>query len=251
MLKFWSGISRRVDYVLFNRSLHTPTNGELWLIDQLSAKPVVIDVGYNTGDFTVSVLNRRPAANVIAFDPARTAAACFWKTHGDDSRVGFVAAALSSKAGEQEFFDYGNMCSSLAARADQQGATSTSYLVPVLRLDDYAREQRIEHIDFLKIDAEGFDLPVLEGASELLARQAIDVFMFEYADGWIASRRFLRDAVSYLNTKPYRLYRLFNGFLHPFVYSNAEERFDLGRMFVGVSIERQAKTPIPNRKIID
>jgi hypothetical protein len=141
------------------------------------------------------------------------------------------------------------MSSSLAARSEQLGGEVASYSVPVRRLDDYAQEQQLAQIDFLKIDAEGFDLHVLEGASRLLDRQAIDVLMFEYADGWISSRRFLQEASAYLGTKPYELFRLYNGFLAPFTYETRHENFSLGCMFVAVSEKHCARALITVKNV--
>jgi FkbM family methyltransferase len=234
-LRAYTGLRRRIDYVLLNYSLHSETNGELWLLSLLPEKPLVFDIGYYSGDFTQAVLSRRPGGRVIAFDPSRLAQTKFRNTHEDDRRVVFENMALSNAAGEQDFHDYGSMGSSLVAQPEQGGAGGLSYQVPVMRLDDYVHKHSIPHIDFLKIDAEGYDLNVLEGAGSLLERQAVDFFMFEYADGWISSRRFLRDASDYVQGKPYRMFRLYNGFLAPFTYANRHERFDMGCMFVGAS----------------
>ncbi len=250
LLKGWLWLRRRVDYVALNYSLHTATNGELWLIKQLPQNCLVLDVGYNAGDYTKAVLQARPGARVIAFDPMRFALRCYQQLHASDSRVKFESVALSNESGEAEFHDYSNMCSSLAVRLGQDAHDATSYRVPVLRLTDFAQSRGIAHIDFLKIDAEGYDLQVLEGASEMLDLQAIDLFMFEYADGWISSRRYLQEAASYLGRKPYYLFRLFNGFLQPFSYSTADERFDLGCMFVGVSERRLGQWKVPLRNLL-
>ncbi|HTZ75261.1 MAG TPA: FkbM family methyltransferase [Candidatus Aquilonibacter sp.] len=49
-------------------------------------------------------------------------------------------------------------------RAYQQSDEIVSTLdVPVVRLDDYIREMGIHHVSMIKIDAEGFELPVLKG----------------------------------------------------------------------------------------
>lgn len=249
LTRFWLGLKRRIDYVALNYSLNTPTNGELWLMSCLPAEPVALDVGFNVGDFTEELLAARPEAKVIAFDPSRRAQAIYVARFSHDARLKFVHAALSSGNGTAEFHDYNSGCSSLADRSELLGEKVVSYSVPVKKLDDYAREQQLGRIDFLKIDAEGFDLHVLEGASRLLEEQAIDVLMFEYADGWIDSRRFLQEASAYLSSKPYKLYRLYNGFLAPFIYETRHENFSLGCMFVAVSNKHRDRTLIPIKHV--
>lgn len=230
---------------LFNRSLQCATNGEMWLPTLLPARPTVCDVGFYEGEYTEAIRRFRPSAHIICFDPSRAAKRCF-DSKGYAADTSFVHAALDKMTGQAQFHDYHNMCGSLSARTDA-GELQEIYSVPVYRLDTWAMDHGLEHIDLLKIDAEGYDANILEGASRLLARQAIDIFQFEYADGWIANRRFLIDIVHLLKDKPYRLFRLFNGFLNEFEYSTLEERFDLGTMMVGVSVDRLARGDIAVR----
>ena len=51
--------------------------------------------------------------------------------------------------------------------------------VDVRRLDDIVAELEINHINFLKIDVEGFEEDVLLGAQKLLANKQIDYVLFE------------------------------------------------------------------------
>lgn len=52
-------------------------------------------------------------------------------------------------------------------------------LVQVLSLDDYAVSQSLDEISFLKADVEGHELPLLQGASDLMSRGAIKVLQLE------------------------------------------------------------------------
>ena len=54
-------------------------------------------------------------------------------------------------------------------------------------LDRFCSERRVEQIDVLKIDTQGFEFEVLKGASSMLARQAIKFIYFEFND--ISPRR--------------------------------------------------------------
>ena len=51
--------------------------------------------------------------------------------------------------------------------------------VKVRTMDDVCKELNVEHIQFLKIDVEGFESDVLLGGSQLLAEKKIDYILFE------------------------------------------------------------------------
>jgi FkbM family methyltransferase len=250
VLRLGNAIVRRYDAIAMNYSLHSPTNGEYWLIDQLPRdEPVTaFDVGFHQGNFTAQVLQRRPSnASIIAFDPWRPAQAAFTSRFGGDPRVRLVASALAATPGKATFHDYGSECNSLAPR-DDGGTERATYDVPVETLDQWCDTNHIRRITFLKIDAEGFDVAVLEGASALLAESRIDLIMFEYSTAWIAARRFLRDAALYMQRFPYRLHRLWNGFLTPFEYNVRDEAFALRNgMFVATADASQWAASIPRR----
>jgi hypothetical protein len=180
------GFSRRWEYVVMNRSLLAESNGEYWLLSHLPATPLIVDVGFNRGDFSREALRLRPRARIVGFDPAVSMVQAFATAFADEPRV---------------------------------------ELLPFRGVRP-ARPRR---------------------GQRLLARQAIDIFSFEYNAPWIACRRFLRDAWTYLEGKPYRLFRLFNGFLAPFQYSHRAERHDLGCVYVGVSTSRLGAGDVPTR----
>jgi FkbM family methyltransferase len=230
ILRFYVQIRRRVDYVLLNHSLDSETNGEYWLLDNLPTNAVVLDVGFNMGDYTEQVLQRCPTATVHAFDPARAIQAVYEERFSSDSRIHFYPIALSNEAGELEFYDYNNECSSLTRRVDA-GEEKECYKVSVQTLDSWFKEQGIDKIDLLKVDAEGFDANVLEGTVALLEAKKIGAIMFEYASGWIGNRRFLGDVAKLIEPTEYRMFQLFNGFLAPFEYDVAYES-SKGRMYV-------------------
>jgi FkbM family methyltransferase len=243
LLRKYIGLRQRIDYVLLNYSIDSDTNGEYWLIEQLNQEPTVMDIGFYSGDYTAAVLERRPRASVRAFDPSKFAAGQHSGRFGDDRRVVFERMGVSDKSGTAVFHDYGNMNNSLVTRPNQD-TSGAEYAVPIVTLDEYCAQQGIKHVDLLKIDAEGFDANVLEGAGRMLESESIDIFMFEYADGWIANRRFYSDIQSLLEKMPYRLCRLFNGFLVPMDRAHDWPPSGCGFMSVGVSQKRLRERPI-------
>lgn len=71
------------------------------------------------------------------------------------------------------------MCSldvSNAVKAEQ-------VVVNVTALDDFAKECRLDIIDILKIDTEGFDPLVFRGAQRLISEHRIRLFVSEHLQG--------------------------------------------------------------------
>jgi FkbM family methyltransferase len=240
--------SRKFDVVVRNHSLIGDTNGERWILTLMDEEPLVFDVGFNDGASTVEILRARPRARVVGFDPSRFSSDCYRERFVSDERVVFANQGLSSQPGELCFHDYENMCSSLAVRKETTLEKPVSYNVPITTIDDYCREHGVDHVNFMKIDAEGYDLNVLEGARDLLRRQGVDLFMFEFASGWAASKRYLWEADEYVASLPYRLFQLYNGFLCPLVYDVwIDSCCTLPTMYVGVSEKRLKRGDIPLR----
>ena len=256
---FWNPIGQRIvpkiakaevifDTVVRGYSLMPISNGEGWLPSLASDGAVMFDVGYYAGGSTKDFLERYPAATVHAFDPSEFGLMNYEKDYGADSRVQFAPFALSSEPGELEFYDYENMLNSLSKRREMSGDKPRVYNVTVSTLDAYCASNGIDRINHMKIDAEGFDLAVLEGASDMLSEQKIDVFMFEFASGWAGTKRYLWEAVEYLEPMPYHLCRLFNGFVVPVEYEVTQDSCTTRpAMYVGISHERMARGDIPTR----
>ena len=92
--------------------------------------------------------------------------------------------------------------------------------IQVRTLDGVAQEEGISSIDLLKLDVEGHELAVLEGARETLARTR--AVQFEFGGSNIDSGAFLRDIVALLGG--FRIYRLLADGLRPLRY---DERFEV------------------------
>jgi len=66
---------------------------------------------------------------------------------------------------------------------ERQEATVIGYEeVKTVRLDDYIEEQRVDRVDFIKMDIEGAELLALRGAEKLLRRNDSPAILLEMAD---------------------------------------------------------------------
>src|SRR4030095_2796953 len=59
--------------------------------------------------------------------------------------------------------------------------------VPAQTLDDILGEESIERVDLLKMDVEGFEAAVLQGARKLLNSHDAPLILFEFCD-WAEAR---------------------------------------------------------------
>lgn len=178
----------------------TATNGELLVqqrvLDQMGArKAVAFDVGANVGEWSRVFLERAGDRDIQihAFEPASATFASLRQNFpAHENRMHLVNQALSCRTGTAEFFIVGDgsEVNSLHTGLYQTQGHET---VTLNTVDQYCRESSIEHIDFLKIDAEGHDYSVLEGAKAMLEAHAISVVQFEYNQRWIEPRHFLKD----------------------------------------------------------
>lgn len=147
--------------------------GELLLIDRLAEGRdlVVFDVGANAGDFTQAVLERRPAARVVACDAQLSSRRAL--TERFDSRRVLVAGAVGAHHEQRELWA-SSPCDQLATfhprthiKEVQQDSLG---MVELTTVDTLCAALHVEHIDLLKLDCEGHELAVLQGAHDMLDR---------------------------------------------------------------------------------
>jgi FkbM family methyltransferase len=146
------------------------------LLDELPQEPFVIDVGANIGEFTGAVLDRRPKARVLAIEPQAEA---LRRLRDRYPGVSTVCAAAGVKS-EQRMLHSDAPDSYLATFHPRPHMPMIRTVpvgeVSVLPLSDLvAGEARI---DLLKIDVEGHELEVVQGAVPILHR--VDVILFEH-----------------------------------------------------------------------
>jgi FkbM family methyltransferase len=161
-------------------ALYEPDVANL-LVKVLRDGDVVIDVGANIGFFTVlaSILVG-PTGRIVAFEPSAENVERLRANlaYNDCKNVTVVEKAVTDQVGEVEFFiNSGNSGGHALWDIGQwpgyveQNGIPLRVAVPATTLDAEWGRLRLPAPKVIKIDAEGADQRVLEGASDLLARQ--------------------------------------------------------------------------------
>jgi hypothetical protein len=92
--------------------------------------------------------------------------------------------------------------------------------VRVVTLDQFCAEHQIDRIDLLKVDAQGFELRVLNGARQLIERVAVPVIFLEVCFVRIYENQPLfPELYQYLFDRGYRLVWLYDTNFHTHFYS--------------------------------
>lgn len=144
----------------------------------------IIDVGANKGQFALASTKRFPHANVISFEPLPEQYEKYKKNLGKLKRVKIHNVALGSEAGIIDFYrnEHSHASSALPISDEQkkaipETANTTKIQVKVNRLDEAISENEINGLTLLKLDVQGYERNVLEGATKLLSK--IDYIVFE------------------------------------------------------------------------
>lgn len=140
---------------------------------------LVLDVGANVGQYASGLRESGYSGRIISFEPLSSAhAALEHASRGDALWTVASRMAIGNFDGEIEINIAENSYSSSVlgildahVKAAPHSAYVGSELVPIRRLDMLASDDmRNANSIFLKVDVQGFELQVLEGASGLLPR---------------------------------------------------------------------------------
>ena len=139
----------------------------------------IIDVGANHGNWTRAALNFFPDAHYTLVEPQDELRANVQDLIDQGHKLHWINAGAGDKPG--------NLMFTIARRDDsssfvqtQQDALAPSgpqVSIPVRTLNEIVASSGIPAPELIKIDAEGFDLKVLAGASDLFGKT--DVFLIE------------------------------------------------------------------------
>ncbi|MDR2212502.1 MAG: FkbM family methyltransferase [Pseudomonadales bacterium] len=173
----------------------------LLLVQRLEA-PLVLDIGANLGAFTVPMAERiqRAGGQVIAFEPQRIV---YYQLCGNIflNRLENVHA-INKAVGDQDAViqipkpDYARLRNIGAFSIEekyrklngtQAAMSSTTESVPIITLDSF---EVFKPPALIKLDVEGYELNVLQGATNFLRRNDYPPILFEaWSESWFAEEK--------------------------------------------------------------
>ena len=191
-------------------------NGEYkFLKSYIKDNMVIIDAGAHDGTYAEYIFNLNPSVTIHCFEPTASAYKELTNRLAKEIKAGKLFAnnsGLSTEIGEAELFIYNELDQRNSLHLNPAHEFDSSVLhkekIKLTTLDDYIEKQKISRIDFLKIDVEGHEAKVIEGASIALRQKKIKCIQFEYNNNWAAAGFTFENVFSNLTTIGFKFYRL-------------------------------------------
>ncbi|OYU93280.1 MAG: hypothetical protein CFE21_21170 [Bacteroidetes bacterium B1(2017)] len=172
-------LKKHVDYRLYINTFESTTIN--YFIDCLKKDMVVLDVGANIGIYSL-ISSKIVGGNgaVFAFEPSPYCQKRISENMNLNSfkNITIIESCVSNTNGTTDFY----LCD------DDAYNSMTKYTMlpyekkielPVITIDDFIKNKKLNSVDILKIDTEGVDHLVIEGASETI-RLFHPIIFFEY-----------------------------------------------------------------------
>lgn len=204
--------------------------GEIFTDSKKNCGFIAFDIGANVGEYTKELINAfGKEIQVHAFEPSRQTFSVLKKNVGDLNNVTLINKGCSNTNCSMPLYT-NTVTSKLASVYDRRLdhfsiKMSKNDNANFITVDSYCTDNNISHVDFMKIDVEGHEFKVLEGAKEMINSKAIDYIQFEFGGADIDSRIFFQD-FWYMLSPLYRIYRIHPKGMHEIVnYSENLEIF--------------------------
>jgi FkbM family methyltransferase len=209
----------------YGRGATVRGSGEEWVLHHLKQNNrqinpfIVFDVGACTGEYTEKVLATfGDQAQIYCFEPNEATFNALKSNHGAKKNVRRLNFGLSDREESRMLYSNGetsSMASLYHRRPDNSNTTGDRISrIPLTTLDLFCKGENVERIDFLKMDVEGHELKVLNGAEDTIRSGRIRFIQFEFGDCNVYSRTFFRDFLDLLRPH-YKVFRILHRGLWP------------------------------------
>lgn len=174
-------------------------------------QPMIFDVGANNGQTVKKLRQYFHNCKINSFEPNPNAFEILKQNVSKMNDVHIWNNGLGSITGQITFFEnsHSDMSSFLKQGETGWGVEKES-IAQVTTIDQFCAEQKIDFVDILKIDTQGFELEILKGAETIISNNGIGLIYLEV----IFSKMYdnlpsLGDLYNLLNKKGYKLVSIY------------------------------------------
>jgi FkbM family methyltransferase len=177
---------------------------------------VFADVGANRGEFTVFAAKRLPDGRVLSFEPLRSTYQELLENVrlNDLKNVSTFECGLAEAAGARELYTSDDLTAHGSWHEGLGTLYQTDYRATLLgtvklrKFDEVAQQSQLQTLQCMKIDVEGAELAVLQGARECIERFRPLLLLEINRETFEAAGYSKWEIIDFLRRYDYRLYRI-------------------------------------------
>ncbi|MGC9598986.1 MAG: FkbM family methyltransferase [Minisyncoccia bacterium] len=143
------------------------------IADYLKEGAVVIDAGANIGTFSAFASHIAPHAKIYAFEPAPDVFAILKENMKGLQNVSCRELGLGDAVAQKTI--HGTTFEDSGLRDMREGKQAS-----ITTLDQFIQEENVPRVDFIKIDTEGYEKQILNGARETIQKWRPTIAMSAY-----------------------------------------------------------------------
>ena len=181
---------------------------------------IILDVGAHKGEFLQSIKKIINFEKIYSFEPQKkiyrklnifsieNKIFCFNFALGKNNEIRNLK--INKKTSTSTFSDINNLSlwykiKSFILRSSTKSSFIDEEKVSVMKLDDFCDDYKISNIDLLKIDTEGHEKQVLEGALNLIKEKKIKYILLEFHLSNMYSNYSVNDLENFLDNYNFKL----------------------------------------------
>ncbi len=213
-LKTLAGFGRSLNRLYENRNYDVHSNGEEVVLKKLSSfnPAIIIDGGANIGDYSLLAGSHCPSAKIFSFEPVVSTFKLLKHKTANNKNIIAVNTGLYNTNKKQEIKIYDSHThSSLYEIKGIDYSVQKTEVIELVSGDSFMHENKIEKIDFLKLDIEGAELHALQGFEKALAENKIRMVQFEYGYINITTKNLLIDYYDFFKKHNYLIGKIYPG----------------------------------------
>lgn len=179
--------------------------------------PVVLDIGANIGIHTIKWAKVNSAMHIYAFEPSPITYELLSKNieiNNVNTQVHTLPIAISNVSGKRSFYHTKDDAYS-SLKDTKRKEVQEVFEIQTYTIDSFIQKNNFDKIDFIKIDVEGFEGEVIEGAKDTLSKLHPDLFVEIYKG--THSNVMPEKTIKSLVDMGYAAYHFIDGVLMPFI----------------------------------
>lgn len=213
-LKLVNHVAKRLGYYsVFNieseKDKNSLLNNFYLILEQIQFSPKhIVDVGANHGTWTRKALHFFPNAFYTLIEPQAWMVDSIKDLTESNNKIKFHGVGAGGKPGVFKFtiVDRDDSCSFKFTESEAFEAGYKQIDIPVVTLNQLLDDSDLPVPDIIKIDAEGLDLDVLDGASNFFGKT--EIFMVEAGVVIKSFDNSFINVINYMDKKGYRLFEI-------------------------------------------